>query len=214
MKMLLFLLILLGTVVGASMYIKQNPIKLNLSLTQPLKPNNNVSVTPQISASASPISCSRTPIVDVTEGPYYKQGSPERNTISDATITGTSILLSGLVLDENCNPIANAWLDFWQADAGGNYDNQGFKLRGHQYTDTSGRYIVSTVIPGEYPGRTPHIHVKVRPFENGPVTTTQLFIPNAEKNTSDTLYDDSLLVSISDGPEGKTATYNFVIRTR
>jgi hypothetical protein len=69
---------------------------------------------------------------------------------------------AGTVYDVKGDPIPGAWLDFWQADGAGRYDNTGFQFRGHQFTDAAGRYVLKTVISGEYPGRTPHIHVKLR----------------------------------------------------
>jgi hypothetical protein len=59
-------------------------------------------------------------------------------------------------------PAANALLDFWQANPNGAYDNTGYTLRGHQYTDANGYYTLTTIVPGIYPGRTEHIHVKVQ----------------------------------------------------
>jgi protocatechuate 3,4-dioxygenase beta subunit len=42
------------------------------------------------------------------------------------------------VLSLECKPVANALLDFWQADEFGEYDNKGFRYRGHQVTDAQG----------------------------------------------------------------------------
>jgi len=58
--------------------------------------------------------------------------------------------------------VGGALLDFWQADAAGDYDNTGFRLRGHQFSGADGRFRLATVVPGLYPGRTRHIHVKVQ----------------------------------------------------
>ena len=84
-------------------------------------------------------------------------------------------------------------LDFWQADDKGRYDNSGFRLRGHQFTDAEGRYRLSSVVPGLYPGRTRHIHVKVQPHD-GRVLTTQLYFPGEAKNRADGLFRKELLV--------------------
>jgi protocatechuate 3,4-dioxygenase beta subunit len=205
MKIIFFLLLLLAIVIGAGQYIRTNPLKFNFA-TVPSRDQTNPTV--------QPIDCSKTPIQSVTEGPYYKEGSPMRTNIRENHPTGTSIAIKGRVMDTNCNPITAAWIDFWQADENGNYDNTGFNLRGHQYTDNRGQYSLQTVIPGEYPGRTPHIHVELRLYEGGPVTTTQLFIPNVEKNQSDTLYNESLLINIKDGPNGQEGTYDFIISTQ
>ena len=89
--------------------------------------------------------------------------------------------------------MAHALLDFWQADAGGVYDNAGYRLRGHQFTDARGRYRLETVVPGLYPGRTRHIHVKVQ-APRKPMLTTQLYFPSEPRNASDSIFDASLLL--------------------
>jgi hypothetical protein len=114
------------------------------------------------------------------------------------------------VFDKNCQPIANAWLDFWQTDGNGAYDNSGYNMRGHQFTDASGRYRLETVVPGEYPGRTVHIHVKVK-APDGPTLTSQLFFPGVARNNSDSIYSQALLVNVQDTANGKTGTFNFVL---
>ena len=93
----------------------------------------------------------------------------------------------------DCRPIARALLDFWQADDKGDYDNAGYRLRGHTFSDTTGRYGIETILPGLYPGRTRHIHVKVT-APNQPTLTTQLFFPNEARNQSDSIFDRALLV--------------------
>ena len=98
-----------------------------------------------------------------TEGPYFKPSSPERIELFEDGMAGQPIELVGLVLTRACKPLAGALLDFWQADDKGHYDNSGFRLRGHQFTDAEGRYRLRSVVPGVYPGRTRHIHVKVQP---------------------------------------------------
>jgi protocatechuate 3,4-dioxygenase beta subunit len=111
------------------------------------------------------------------EGPYYKADTPERNSLLEEGMQGTRLILVGYVLDQNCQPIPNAWLDFWQADANGNYDNIGYILRGHQFTDSQGRYFLETVVPGQYAGRPiVHIHVKVG-LPGREAVTTQLYFP-------------------------------------
>src|SRR5688572_22345003 len=58
-----------------------------------------------------------------TEGPYYKPNTPERQSRLEEGMPGTRLILVGYVLDQNCQPLPNAWLDFWQADSNGEYDN-------------------------------------------------------------------------------------------
>ena len=114
---------------------------------------------------------------------------------------------------QNGQPVANALLDFWQANASGAYDNSGYTLRGHQYTDANGYYTLTTIQPGLYPGRTEHIHVKVQ-APNGPVLTTQLFFPGVAQNSRDSIYDPSLLLNVVTNADAtQSATFNFVVAT-
>ena len=148
-----------------------------------------------------------------TEGPYYKTNSPEATNLVQDGMQGTLTTITGQVLDQNGQPVANALLDFWQANASGAYDNSGYTLRGHQYTDANGYYTLTTIQPGLYPGRTEHIHVKVQ-APNGPVLTTQLFFPGVAQNSRDSIYDPSLLLSVSSNADGtQNATFNFVVAT-
>ena len=75
-------------------------------------------------------------------------------------------------------------LDFWQADGRGRYDNAGYRLRGVQRTDATGAFRLVTVIPGQYPGRTEHVHVKITP-PGGSTFTTQLYFPGSAHNDED-----------------------------
>jgi protocatechuate 3,4-dioxygenase beta subunit len=145
----------------------------------------------------------------VQEGPYYKTGSPATAKLYQKGIPGERVTLSGLVLDTQSQPLAGAWLDFWQADGDGHYDNVGFKLRGHQYTDKAGGYSITTVLPGSYPGRTPHIHVKVRATPHSQVLTTQLFIPGLASNKTDFIYLDALQMEITEALAYKMARFDF-----
>jgi protocatechuate 3,4-dioxygenase beta subunit len=128
-----------------------------------------------------------------TEGPYFTPNSPLRRSIVPAGAGGTRLTLTGRVLTTAGKPLARALVDFWQADAGGAYDNSGNRFRGHQFTDAKGRYTLTTVVPGLYPGRTKHIHVKVQ-RRSGAVLTTQLYFPGVARNQSDSIYQATLLV--------------------
>jgi len=148
-----------------------------------------------------------------TEGPYFKAGSPERTALVDDGLSGTRLLLTGRVLDPDGQPVAGALLDFWQANASGAYDNRGYTLRGHQYTDERGAYHLETVVPGLYPGRTRHIHVKVQ-APNGPLLTTQLYFPNEPRNASDGIFSPALVLPIQTADDGtESASFDFVVQT-
>jgi protocatechuate 3,4-dioxygenase beta subunit len=151
--------------------------------------------------------------VSETEGPYFKSSSPETTTLVTDTTQGTLLTVSGQVLTQDGTPVANALLDFWQANASGQYDNAGYTLRGHQYTDANGFYTLTTIVPGLYPGRTEHIHVKVQP-PDGPMLTTQLFFPGVAQNSRDSIFDPSLVLNTETSADGsQSATFNFVVQT-
>jgi protocatechuate 3,4-dioxygenase beta subunit len=133
------------------------------------------------------------PTPELTEGPYFTPNSPLRRTIVPRAAGGTALTLSGRVLTTSGRPVAHALVDFWQCDAKGVYDNSGYRFRGHQFTDAKGRYKLVTVVPGLYPGRTKHIHVKAqRP--RGRILTTQLFFPGVAANRADGIFTSECLV--------------------
>ncbi len=146
-----------------------------------------------------------------TEGPFFKPRSPARTSLLEPGMRGTRILLTGYVLTTECRPVTRALLDFWHADNGGIYDNAGFRLRGHQFTDGAGRYSLETIIPGLYPGRTRHFHVKVQ-AANQPVLTTQLYFPGEPRNQTDAIFDRRLVIAVRETGSGRAATFNFVLR--
>jgi protocatechuate 3,4-dioxygenase beta subunit len=144
-----------------------------------------------------------------TEGPYFKASSPERTDLRTGS-TGTRLVLTGTVVTTDCRPVARALVDFWQADDAGAYDNSGFNFRGHQFTDAQGRYQLDTVVPGLYPGRTRHIHVKVQP-PGGRVLTTQLYFPGEARNASDGIYRKECEIEVREGANQRDGTFTFVL---
>jgi len=70
--------------------------------------------------------------------------------------------------------------------AGGRVD-VGFQGFGSTRSDTRGFYRFRTIRPVPYPGRTPHIHVKLRHPTFGEVTS-QLFVAGEPRNASDFLW--------------------------
>jgi protocatechuate 3,4-dioxygenase beta subunit len=162
-------------------------------------------------AAAAPVCTPGALTPALTEGPYYKANPPANSALTNPSMTGTKLTITGYVLNANCQPIAGARVDFWQADAAGQYDNQGYTLRGYQMTDAQGRYTVETVVPGLYPGRTRHIHVKVTP-PNGSTLTTQLFFPNEAQNSSDSIFAPQNVLTTAQSAAGETASFNFVVQ--
>jgi protocatechuate 3,4-dioxygenase beta subunit len=145
-----------------------------------------------------------------TAGPFYTPNSPKRTSLREPGLTGTPLTVTGFVLTTSCQAVAGALVDFWHANDAGEYDNVGYKLRGHQFTDAQGRYTLETIVPGLYPGRTRHIHVRVQ-APNQPVLTTQLYFPDEPDNTRDGLFDSALLVEEQPAENGRAATFNFVL---
>ena len=148
--------------------------------------------------------------VPQTEGPYFKPSSPERTELFEEGMAGQPIELVGFVLSRGCKPLAGALLDFWQADDKGRYDNSGFRLRGHQFSDAEGRYRLRSIVPGIYPGRTRHIHVKVQP-RGGRVLTTQLYFPGESKNRSDSLFRKDLQMRTAKNAGWLAGRFDFVL---
>ena len=206
--------IVLGASVATSVFAQTLPAQtIPAQPTVMQSPNQTATDASTGAPNVSQTSDSLSLTVSETEGPYYKAGSPEATNLVQPSMPGQVITITGQVLDQNGNPVANAWLDFWQANASGAYDNSGYTLRGHQYTDANGYYTLTTVVPGLYPGRTEHIHVKVQ-APNGRVLTTQLFFPGVAQNSRDSIYDPSLLLNVADNGDGTlSATYNFVVAT-
>jgi protocatechuate 3,4-dioxygenase beta subunit len=143
-----------------------------------------------------------------TEGPYWTPNSPERNDFTSDGAPGQRMTLTGTVVDTACRPVPGTLLDFWHCDGNGVYDNEGYKLRGHQYSDANGAFRLATVKPGLYPGRTRHFHVKVRP-PGGDVLTTQLYFPGEPANRADGIYRRELEMTVS---ETGDATFTFVVQ--
>ena len=145
-----------------------------------------------------------------TEGPYYMAGAPQVTTLVQDGMAGTRLTLTGFVVSTDCAPIAGATVDIWQADSSGTYDNSGYTLRGYVVTDATGRFTIETIVPGEYPGRTEHIHVKVTP-PGGSTLTSQLYFPGTAANTSDGIYSPDLLLAIETSGDALVGTFTFVL---
>lgn len=158
-------------------------------------------------------SCGDEPTLRQTEGPFFKPRSPERFDLREPGIKGQPIELAGFVLTRGCRPVAGALVDLWHADDTGDYDNAGFRLRGHQFTDAEGRYRFLTVVPGAYEGRTRHYHVKVQP-SGGRLLTTQLYFPGEAKNRSDGLFRRELLMKVAKAGGSLAGRFDFVLDVR
>jgi protocatechuate 3,4-dioxygenase beta subunit len=78
--------------------------------------------------------------------------------------------------------------------------------------DEDGRFELETIVPGLYPGRTRHIHVRAQAPDR-PVLTTQLYFPDEPANERDGLFDPALLVAFEEdeGGDGRQARFDFVL---
>jgi protocatechuate 3,4-dioxygenase beta subunit len=147
---------------------------------------------------AEVVELTRTP--RLTEGPFYPPRLP-LDTDNDLIIVnksltpaiGTITYLTGRVLSRAGEPINNAVVEIWQCDANGVYlaqadrssrTDKNFQGFGRFTTGTRGEYRFRTIKPVPYPGRTPHIHVKVKKGERE-LLTTQIFINGHAQNRRD-----------------------------
>src|SRR5215510_3034903 len=128
-------------------------------------------------AGSQELSCVVRP--EQTEGPYFVDERLNRSDIrtdpTDGQVRpGTPLALTLVISRLNagdCLPLPGAQVDIWHCDAMGIYSDvhdPGFNtigrkfLRGYQVTDARGEVRFVTVYPGWYPGRTIHIHFKIR----------------------------------------------------
>jgi protocatechuate 3,4-dioxygenase beta subunit len=161
-----------------------------------------------------------------TEGPFYpvsRQADRDWDLTSVAGRSGAplgeKIYIAGQVVDQNCEPVAGALVEIWQAAASGRYNHPGdtsglaldpnFQYWGRVLTDDQGQYLFRTIIPGDYPAsptwrRPPHIHYKVqkRGFRE---LTTQMYFAGHALNTGDFILQalpagekDRVLVALQD----------------
>ena len=141
-----------------------------------------------------------------TEGPFFTPNSPKRISLLEGG-EKSRLIVTGTVLSAQCKPVPNALLDFWHADEQGEYDNRGFRYRGHQNADAQGHFRLETIVPAEYPGRARHIHVKVQ-APGKRVLTTQLYFPGDASNRRDGLYRPELEMKKGKAEE---ASFDFVV---
>jgi protocatechuate 3,4-dioxygenase beta subunit len=136
-----------------------------------------------------------------TEGPYFVDEQLNRSDIrsdpSDGSVKeGVPVRLEfhvSRIARSACTPLNRAVVDVWQCDALGMYSDvqdinglfntRGKKfLRGYQIADASGTAQFTTIYPGWYPGRTVHIHFKIRTdpaAQRGFEFTSQLYFDEA-----------------------------------
>jgi protocatechuate 3,4-dioxygenase beta subunit len=141
-----------------------------------------------------------------TEGPFYPDHLP-LDTDNDLLIINDTVTaavgevthLSGRVLDARGEPLRNALVEIWQCDQHGAYLHSGttnrekrdthFQGFGRFMTGRDGAYYFRTIKPVPYPGRTPHIHFKVK-VKGRDELTTQCYIKGHPGNERDGIWRD------------------------
>ncbi len=145
------------------------------------------------------------------EGPYYVSGAPQKEKLGEF-LDGQRLIVSGNILDYNCDPVPNAIMDVWQTDSSGEYHFEDFTLRGKVHANEDGFYTLDTVFPGKYSEagqfRPAHLHLKIS-SPDGPPLTTQLYFEGDEHH--DFLTRSSLIVELNEMTEVKYAEFDFVI---
>ena len=144
------------------------------------------------------------------EGPFYPDRIPVdtdndlvKNGDTSVEAEGKILILNGMLVNLNTQPVNGVSIEIWQTDKNGVYLHSGsfarntldkkFQGFGRTKTDRNGRFFFRTIVPTEYPGRTPHIHMKLwREGKN--ILTTQLYILDHPHNKKDFLFQRMSLV--------------------
>ena len=142
-----------------------------------------------------------------TLGPFYPRSPAERPRETDADLLtlegdrvvtkGVPLYLTGRVVDRRGAAVPDAAIEIWQCDANAVYHHPdggaesqrdpAFQGYGVARTGAAGDFHFRTIRPVAYPGRTPHIHVRVQ-TANGQVLATQLYLPEEAGNRDDFLF--------------------------
>jgi protocatechuate 3,4-dioxygenase, beta subunit len=138
-----------------------------------------------------------------TEGPFYPTAFPadaDNDLVQvrgqSARAMGQVLHLQGRLLDASGKPLPGI-VEIWQSDNHGIYDHPrqsgrerrdlAFQGYGKLTADASGKYAFRTLKPVAYPGRTPHIHLKVATAD-GRQLTSQFYIAGDPQNERDGLF--------------------------
>ena len=172
-----------GSLVGMTAIIPIINACKSSSIEPAIDPATGIATGSTNGSSAS--DCKITPTE--TEGPYPTK-VPTNFVLKDIRSDRTGVQMTMNIIIKNgnnsCNALAGALVDVWHCDKDGNYSEYGnvstvHFLRGRQTTDASGNVGFSTVFPGWYPGRAPHIHVHVFNSTGKSLLVTQIAFPKA-----------------------------------
>lgn len=170
------------------------------------------------------------------EGPFYPTPTMRNPDVDNDLVKvaglikeagGEVMFLKGLVADRDGTPQIGVRVEIWQCDMNGRYmhpgddrslsHDQAFQGFGHDITGPDGTYQFRTIKPAIYPGRTPHIHVKVLD-RDAELLTTQFYIKNHVANATDSLHrrmtatqKDKVNMVFVEGAEGQQATVNIIL---
>ncbi len=128
------------------------------------------------------VNCNPTTLDFYGQGPFYTENPPmiEGNQLAGPNEAGQKMIISGRIHNLECNEfIPNTVIDVWHANDAGQYDNQGYNLRGYTTSNDQGFYLFETIKPGKYLNgntfRPSHIHIKITPPGFNELTTQIYF---------------------------------------
>ena len=156
-------------------------------------------------------------------GPFYPSRLPLDSDADltfvegrDGVATGEVVNLHGKVVDSNGVVIPNAQIEIWQCDAFGAYhkppsspgQDPFFQGYGKTMTDDKGQFRFKTIKPVAYPGRAPHIHLRIS--KGSKELVTQIYVHGNPANRTDFLLNSipskearqSLMIPFKDDPNG------------
>jgi protocatechuate 3,4-dioxygenase beta subunit len=139
-----------------------------------------------------------------TEGPFYPDHLPldtdnDLLAINDSLTpaVGDVTYVSGRILDAKGQPLRNVVVEIWQCDNNGAYlhsktgnkekADKNFQGFGRFVTGSTGEYLFRTIKPVPYPGRSPHIHYKIK-RGGKELLVTQLYIKGHPGNEKDGIW--------------------------
>jgi protocatechuate 3,4-dioxygenase beta subunit len=242
---------LFGTAGGALVLAACTPAAQPTAASTPLPPEGATAVSPTVQAEAAAESATAVALneslsvpacvvrPETTGGPYYVDLDLIRSDVREGKEGAPLVLTFNVseVGNSTCTPLEGALVEIWHCDAQGVYSgvqDPGFDtsneiwLRGGQLTDAGGVATFTTIYPGWYPSRTPHIHFKIHPTE-ALVFTSQLFFPDDfsamvyqaqpyaarglpdRTNATDGIYQDLLLLDPVQTADGYAASFDIGI---
>ena len=143
-----------------------------------------------------------------TTGPFYPVPKIEAQKYFDVDLTrldenspiaeGEIVAIEGAVVTLASKPLPNTIVEVWQACHSGRYNHPGdnsprpidpnFQYWGRMKTGEDGSFRFKTILPGKYPGRTPHIHVRIVSPDRPELITQLYFEQHEELNLKDGIY--------------------------